>query len=198
MDEFVQYLQSVDVGVAYTLLALAAFAEYIAPPLPGDAVALAGIVLAATAGWSPLFVHLSLTAGSLVGGHAAWAFGRGLARREGRWPGWMKGARATRLLARTRQAFERHGSVILAANRFLPAMRAFFFVGAGLSAVPLRAVYLWGGLSAALWNAALLALGYALGSAAALEDAYATYAIAALTLVLVAALAWWVRGRLKV
>ena len=46
----------------------------------------------------------------------------------------------------------KRGNWYLAANRFLPALRAFFFVGAGLANMPLRAVIFWGGLSAAVWN----------------------------------------------
>ena len=52
----------------------------------------------------------------------------------------------------------------LAVNRFLPALRAFFFVGAGLSGMKMGAVLLYGGLSALVWNAILMGAGYAVGS----------------------------------
>lgn len=52
----------------------------------------------------------------------------------------------------------------LAVNRFLPALRAFFFVGAGLSRMNVVTVIVFGGLSAAVWNALLMAIGYAVGS----------------------------------
>jgi membrane-associated protein len=52
----------------------------------------------------------------------------------------------------------------LAVNRFLPALRAFFFVGAGLSRMNAGPVIVFGGISAALWNALLMAVGYAVGN----------------------------------
>jgi membrane-associated protein len=52
----------------------------------------------------------------------------------------------------------------LAVNRFLPALRAFFFVGAGLSRMRALPVVVYGGISAALWNALLMSVGYAIGN----------------------------------
>jgi membrane protein DedA with SNARE-associated domain len=179
------------------MLALAACVEYVAPPLPGDAFALAGVVLAATAGWSPLGVHLSLTFGACVGGHIAWRFGRWLDGRRDRWPSWMTGPRVTRLLEKTQQKFDTHGAIILGANRFLPALRAFFFVGAGLSNVPLRSVWLWGGLSAAVWNGLLLGLGWSLGSMSAMEDAYGMYAMGVLALLVMVGAIWFARSKFR-
>ncbi|MCX7807700.1 MAG: DedA family protein, partial [Deltaproteobacteria bacterium] len=55
------------------------------------------------------------------------------------------------------------GLWLLAANRFLPAFRAFIFVGAGFARIPILWVVLLGGLSALAWNALLFALGWWLG-----------------------------------
>ncbi len=62
-------------------------------------------------------------------------------------------------LARFQAGYRRHGAWLLVANRFLPGVRAFFFVAAGASGIPLRKVLLYGGLSACAWNALLLAVG---------------------------------------
>jgi membrane protein DedA with SNARE-associated domain len=86
---------------------------------------------------------------------------------------------------------------VLASNRFVPALRAFFFVGAGLSDMPLRAVVLWGGLSAAVWNGILLAVGYAVGeNFDELESIFAGYSqfvLGALLVVLLGAFLWRLR-----
>ena len=75
----------------------------------------------------------------------------------------------------------------LAVNRFLPALRAFFFVGAGLSRMKATPVLLYGGLSAALWNAILMAAGYAIGNNwEALQNAAERYTIATLILIVLA------------
>jgi membrane protein DedA with SNARE-associated domain len=74
----------------------------------------------------------------------------------------------------------------LAVNRFLPALRAFFFVGAGLSRMRPGAVLLYGGLSALVWNALLLGVGYAVGNNwDALRDLAERYTVATLILVAV-------------
>src|SRR5688500_10040950 len=60
---------------AYVAFGLASMLEYVVPPLPGDAIALFGIFLCASAGWSTAGVYLALNAGSLVGGMIAYAGG---------------------------------------------------------------------------------------------------------------------------
>ncbi len=145
--------------LAYLLLAAAAASEYVFPPLPGDSVVLVGVFLASGAGLDPWLVYLSLNAGALVGGTLAYTLGRRWAAAGAR-PRWLRGALANRSLRRVVRAFERHGHVYLLLNRFLPALRAFFFVGAGLARIPLGATLGWGGVSALVWNALLFALGH--------------------------------------
>jgi membrane-associated protein len=55
--------------------------------------------------------------------------------------------------------YARWGAWFLLANRFLPGVRAFLFVGAGAARLPVGKVLLWGGISAAAWNALLLLVG---------------------------------------
>jgi membrane-associated protein len=77
----------------------------------------------------------------------------------------------------------------LAANRFLPALRAFFFVGAGRSRMSVAPVIVYGGISAALWNALLMGVGYAVGNNwDVLLDLAQRYAVAILILVGITAL----------
>ncbi len=145
--------------LAYLLLAAAAAAEYVFPPLPGDTVVVLGVFLATTAGLDPWLVYLSLDVGALCGGMAAYVLGRRLLS-SGRRPRWLSGPLADRALRKVCDELRRRGSVYLALNRFLPALRAFFFVGAGMAELPVRSVLLWGGLSALAWNGLLLALGH--------------------------------------
>lgn len=157
-------MQSIEGPSAYLALLLAAMTEYVVPPLPGDTFALAGVALAATAGYSPWLVHLALTLGAMLGGQLAWAFGRYVGARRERSPGFLHGPRTERALDEVRRRFEKHGAAYLLANRFVPALRAFFFVGAGLAKMPGWKVALYGGLSAAAWNGLLLLVGWALGA----------------------------------
>lgn len=161
-DEIMRWLEGSEGPLGYIVLALASLIEYVVPPFPGDTVALFGVFLAATAGWGAAWVYLALNVGAIGGGMIAYAFGRTVALPERR-PRWLRGARSERAIATITERYRRHGAVYLAINRFVPALRAFFFVGAGVARLPWPAVMLWGGVSAAAWNALLLAAGWAVG-----------------------------------
>lgn len=196
LDEILNAIQQGGEAVAYTLLMAATFIEYVVPPLPGDTVALFGVFLATQAALNLWLVFVAMTLGAALGGCVAWAFGIWLADRETRWPRWLQHERTRAGLTRVRAGYARFGPWYLLANRFLPAFRAFFFVGAGLSRMSLAAVLLYGTLSAALWNGLLIAVGYAVGSNWDRLNALAqTYASTAIVVVGVAVLAGWLVRR---
>ena len=195
LDEFLHTLEYGPQYWAYTLVVAAAAIEYVFPPIPGDTVALFAVALAVRAQLHWALVYLAMTFGALLGGLAAWGFGVWLANHEDGWPSFLKTPGATRALDAVRRGYDEHGAMYLAANRFLPALRAFFFVGAGLSRMSIGRVLIFGGISAALWNALLLAAGYAVGNNwEALSDLAERYTVATLLLVALATVA--VVGRL--
>jgi len=158
MDSFTDWL----IGFAsdrnhpagYALLAGSALLEYVFPPFPGDTITLFGAVLITAYGWSGAGVFATVLAGSLAGAMIDFAVGRRLRARGHKRPA------VDRIVAR----FERHGPIYLVVNRFLPGVRALFFVAAGMSGMRARDVILWGGVSVALWNGLLIGLGAALGA----------------------------------
>ncbi len=189
VDEFLHTLEHGPQYWAYVLVAGAAGIEYIFPPIPGDTVALFAVALAARAQLHWLFVYLSMTAGALLGGLCAWGFGLWLAKHEDNWPRVLRTPTATRALDAVRRGYSQHGAMYLVVNRFLPALRAFFFVGAGLSRMSAGAVILYGGISALIWNALLMAAGYAVGSNwETLHDLAERYTFATLVLVVIVVL----------
>ena len=186
LDEFLYTLEHGPQYWAYALVVGAAAIEYVFPPIPGDTVALFAVVLAVRAQLHWAFVYVALTAGALVGGLVAWRFGVWLAQHEESWPSFLKTPRSARALDAVRRGYAQHGGMYLVGNRFLPALRAFFFVGAGLSGMRATPVIVFGGISAALWNALLLAVGYAVGNNwEVLRELAQRYAGATLLLVLV-------------
>ena len=188
VDEFLHTLEHGPSCWAYALVAGASGVEYVLPPVPGDTVALFAVALAVRAQLHWLYVYLAMTAGALLGGLAAWAFGLWLASHEDQWPGFLRSATATRALDAVRRGYSQHGAMYLAVNRFLPALRAFFFVGAGLSRMSAGAVILYGGISALLWNAMLMGVGYAVGNNwDALSDLAERYTVATLILIVIVA-----------
>jgi membrane protein DedA with SNARE-associated domain len=187
LDEFLHTLEHGPLYWSYALVAASAAVEYVFPPIPGDTVALFAVALAVRAQLHWSFVYLALTLGALLGGLAAWGLGLWLANHEESWPSFLRSPGATRALDAVRRGYEQHGPMYLAANRFLPALRAFFFVGAGLSRMRVGPVIVFGGISAALWNALLMGVGYAVGNNwDVLRDLAESYAAATLTLVFVA------------
>ena len=164
IEQAIAFLREGESAVAYCLVAFSSTIEYVAPPLPGDTIALFAIFLAVSASYHPLYVYLAMTAGAVVGGVVAWSFGRWLTDHEDSWPSFMKTKGCTEAIEALRMKFDQFGPLYLAINRFIPALRAFFFVGAGMSRMPLSSVVFFGALSAAIWNALLLGIGYAFGS----------------------------------
>ena len=187
LDEFLHTLEHGPEYWAYALVVAAVAIEYIFPPVPGDTVALFAVALAVRAQLSWVLVYLSMTLGALLGGLAAWGFGLWLANHEESWPSFLKTPGATRALDAVRRGYEQHGAMYLVVNRFLPALRAFFFVGAGMSRMNVGPVIVFGGISAALWNALLMGVGYAVGNNwDVLRDMAERYAVATLILVVIA------------
>ena len=85
----------------------------------------------------------------------AWmALGRALERGAAR-----RGPITADHVRQVEEGYARWGDAFLLANRFLPGVRAFLFVGAGAARLPVGRVLLLGGISAAVWNALLLAVG---------------------------------------
>jgi membrane-associated protein len=143
---------------APAILFFAAFVEHVFPPFPGDLLVVLGAWYAVQGELPWPAVLLLTTAGAVAGGwldhRIGVALGRGLERRAGR----------SRLLPPERLAafeasYRRWGAWLILANRFLPGIRAFLFVAAGASGLPLRRVLVLGALSAVLWNALLLGAG---------------------------------------
>ncbi len=144
------------------LLFLSACIEYLFPPFPGDMITVFGAFLVVRRGWNGPLVFGAVTLGSAVGGMLDYAFGRWLGRAEERWTrGWL--ARARPKVDAVVDRFARHGALYLTINRFIPSLRAFFFVAAGMARLPWPQVLAFGTLSALLWNALLLILGLTVG-----------------------------------
>jgi len=173
-------------GWGLALLGAAALIEYVFPPFPGDAIVVFGTFLVVRRGWSPAGVYGAVMLGSAIGSMAVYAVGRALAERGHRRPA------LDAVIAR----FSRHGALYLVINRFLPSVRALFFVAAGMARLPWWQVLACGLASAAAWNALLLALGLWLGASweklQAILLAYSEVAWSLLgILVAVALFRWW-------
>ncbi len=143
---------------APAVLALATFVEYVFPPFPGDLVVVLGAWYAVQGELSWPAAFASVMAGAIAGAWVDYRVGVSLGRRIDRRAA-RRSAMTEERLARFEASYRRWGSLLLVANRFFPGVRAFIFLAAGASGIPLRKVLLLGAISAALWNVALLAAG---------------------------------------
>lgn len=141
-------------------LAGSAAIEYVFPPFPGDFVTVLGAVLVTAYGWSFVAVLTAVMVGSVVGALVAYQVGVVVARRRAGNPEAPPRPRLDALVAR----FGRHGPAFVMVNRFLPGVRAFIFVAAGLAGMDRGKVILYAAISALAWNLGLMALGAALGA----------------------------------
>lgn len=148
----------------YLGLGLASLIEYVFPPFPGDTVTLLGGAWAARGDFSLIVVFLSLLAGSLVGMTVMWRLGRSI---EGKLSGYPDDHRLLGLevgqLHRAQALMKTKGAWLLLVNRFLPSFRAVVFIAAGASGYSWRQTMAPGLLSAAVFNAVLMAAGGAIG-----------------------------------
>jgi len=185
--------------LAPLVLFLASFVEYVFPPAPGDLLVVIGAWYAVQGAISWPATVVFTTAGALAGAAVDHRVGVHLGRRLGASAATRGGLSSARL-ARFEAGYRRWGAWLLVANRFLPGVRAFFFVAAGACGIPLRRVLLFGGVSALLWNALLLAAGALLAHSVAdlvvLFDRYTRVAWAVLAAaVAAAAVILWMRRR---
>lgn len=185
MEELLAWLQRSEGPLAYCVLGGAALMEQLLPFLPGDSIAVFGIVMAVSAGYSAGGVYVALNAGALVGGLIAYSFGRWIGgHREARTPRFLRGQQIRATIDAALARFDAHGVAFLTVNRFVPAVRAVVFLAAGMARVEIWKVAFFGTLSAMAWNGVLMGLGWGLGANfETLEDWIATYTYVAIPII---------------
>lgn len=192
VDTLTTWVGHEDSLLGWLALAGSAAIEYVFPPFPGDVVTVLAASLVIAASWSWYGVLTALMLGSVVGAALTFELGVRWARRRD------ERGHVSAALDRLVAGFRRHGAVYLVLNRFVPGVRSAFFVAAGLAGMSRRAVYVYGALSALLWNLLLFAAGAALGASyerlERLVTTYTTFAVVALAAVVVA---WFVVGRIR-
>lgn len=163
LQALLEYLGDGQETVGVAVLFVCAVGEYVFPPFPGDTVTLFGAFLCAAANWSVPLVFAAVTAGSVCGTALDYWMGKKLTERP------VHKLSGLRLKTRTAVApiighFEQYGILYILINRFLPGIRALFFVAAGMSGLPFWRVMGFGALSAAIFNGAVMAAGFWVGS----------------------------------
>lgn len=134
------------------------------PILPGDSLLFAVGLFVAT---GQVHVNLAVAVlalcaaaflGNVVGYEIGRAIGTPLYERDGR-------VLKKKYFDQTTAFFDQHGNKALVIGRFVPIVRTFITVVAGVSRMDRRRFFTWSAVGAVLWAAGITMLGYFLGQA---------------------------------
>ncbi|MFP4369285.1 MAG: DedA family protein [Candidatus Kapaibacterium sp.] len=137
------------------------FLENVFPPSPSDTVLVftGTLISGGTIGFFPLL--FTATAGSVLGFLAMYILGKNFDRRiieSGRFSFISREG-----LQKVESWFHKWGYALIVANRFLSGTRAVISFFAGMTGLKITLTIVLSALSALIWNAILIYLGYAFG-----------------------------------
>lgn len=165
-DWIAEWVVDVVERLSYAGLALLVAFENVFPPIPSELILpLAGFLIGQGRFSFPL-VLLAVTLGSLAGALVLYGIGlaagkTGLDRLVRRYGSWVLLKEED--LTRAEQWFDRYGPAAVFIGRLVPIVRSLVSIPAGYRRMPLGQFLLLTGIGSALWNGALIGLGWALG-----------------------------------
>ncbi len=139
------------------------------PILPGDSLLFAiGIFIAGDQLHVNLFVAMGALfvaafAGNVVGYEIGRAIGAPLRERDGR-------IVKREYFEKTEAFFERYGARALVLGRFVPIVRTYITIVAGIGRMERRHFFTWSAVGAALWVGIVMVAGYFLGGVPLVRD----------------------------
>ena len=161
MQDFFQYLNSIDPLVVYGLVFGFALVENLFPPSPSDMMIIAAGSLVGIGKVNFIATLLFATAGSTIGFVMMYKigdwFGQNILEQ-----GKLKFI-PIEAVHKVERWFARYGYAIIVVNRFLTGTRAVVSFFAGMSDLRLPTTTLLCAVSALAWNAVLITIGFYLG-----------------------------------
>jgi membrane protein DedA with SNARE-associated domain len=166
LDSIAEWVTRVIEALGYPGLTVLVALETLFPPIPSEVILPLAGFLTGQGRFAFLLVLLATTLGSLLGALALYAVGLAIGQRRverlvARYGHWAPLAPAD--LTRAETWFDRYGPVAVLTGRLIPVVRSLVSIPAGYRRMPLGQFLLLTGGGSALWNGALVGLGWALG-----------------------------------
>lgn len=181
------------VGVA-VLIAL----ENVFPPIPSELVLPLAGFLAGQGEMAFVGVVAAATAGSVIGALVLYGLGRWLGEKRVRAIVKRYGKFAMigeDDIDRSEEWFDKHGRKAILIGRLVPFVRSFISVPAGFCGMGLGRFVIYTTIGSAIWNSALVGLGWFLGEQWQAVRQYASYFEYAVLALLVGGVIWFIWKR---
>lgn len=194
------WLHTLPLSLKYFWIVFGSAIEYVLPFIPSETIIIMSGFLGAEESLQLLKLYVALMFGSLIGCWLGYHLGYFLKRWQNRHP--LMHTLYKKVEASQFGVFyARYGYLIILVNRFLPGIRAFVFMAAGMMRLPQTMVLLCGFISATVFNALVLALGVAFAKNAngllALFEKYTKISLAIMGLALAVLVARWLFKKRK-
>lgn len=174
----------------YIFLFLGSFLENLLPPIPGDTLIVFGAYLAGIGIIGVVPAYFSMWLGSVIGCMLVY----GVVYLKGRaiFLKWESKIFSEINLKKAEDWFSRYGDRLVIFNRFLPTVRAFVGIGAGITRIHPFRMLVYVLLGTFLWNSLLVYFGLMLGENWRLViDILRAYNQVILVLVVLAGISYW-------
>ena len=168
----------------YVTLFFFAFVENVFPPSPSDFVVVVGGSLVSTGAISFIPTLILTTVGSVIGFMILFYVGSTVDKKivhSGKFKYIPVDA-----IEKVEAWFKKYGYWVIAVNRFFPGTRSVVSFFAGMSMLDIKKTVILSTVSAFLWNAIIIYLGYLFGNNVAVVDEYlSTYTNIAIALAII-------------
>lgn len=155
------YIISFIERVGYAGLAFLMALEAIIAPIPSELIVPFSGFLISSGQFSWLGVLLATTIGSLTGAYFLYALGRyGGRPLIARWGHWVLVKPED--VTKAEEFFAKHGGKAVFISKFMPIVRSYVALPAGLSRMPVGPFLLYSAAGSIIWNTFLIYLGYTL------------------------------------
>jgi len=160
VDSIMAWIGALPFWAVIVLVASVVFGKYVFPPVPTDIVSVIAAFLAGKAGWPLAPLIAAYLFGSLVGIASAHRIGVWLSGVE-TWPKLIERFRPP--LDKIVDQFRERGPRLVVTNRFIPVVRDFAIVAAGLAGMTWQRTLVLGMISSTLWVAVVFGIGATAG-----------------------------------